>query len=133
MHNFDFSGKDLKQFSPRQFKYRFSRKNFLMLSSINWPNFIAWLSLLLEILGNIWKSSNNLNQCSFCFKAYWRRLSDTFLPIMEPGLILKQFLYYSFINCIIKSWQWCLKWDKLPWNKPEIIKIYFWISTKVRN
>ena len=29
------------------------RKNFLMLHSINWPNFIVWLSLLLEILGNV--------------------------------------------------------------------------------
>ena len=26
---------------------------FLMLHSINWPNFIIWLHLLLEILGNI--------------------------------------------------------------------------------
>ena len=25
---------------------------FLMLHSINWPNFIVWLSLLLEIIGN---------------------------------------------------------------------------------
>ena len=26
---------------------------FLMLYSINWPNFIVWLPLLLEILGNM--------------------------------------------------------------------------------
>ena len=26
---------------------------FLMLQSINWPNFIAWLSLLLEVLVNM--------------------------------------------------------------------------------
>ena len=31
----------------------FSRKMFLMLHSINWPNFIVLLSLLLEILGNM--------------------------------------------------------------------------------
>ena len=30
----------------------FSRKMFLMLHSINWTNFIVWLPLLLEILGN---------------------------------------------------------------------------------
>ena len=32
--------------------YDFSRKTFLMLYSINWPNFIIWLPLLLEILCN---------------------------------------------------------------------------------
>ena len=32
--------------------YDFSRKTFLMLYSINWSNFIIWLPLLLEILGN---------------------------------------------------------------------------------
>ena len=26
---------------------------FLMLQSINWPNFIVWLSLLLDVLGNM--------------------------------------------------------------------------------
>ena len=31
----------------------FFKKMFFMLHSINWPNFIAWLPLLLEILGNI--------------------------------------------------------------------------------
>ena len=31
----------------------FQKKLFLMLHSINWPNFIVWWSLLLEILGNM--------------------------------------------------------------------------------
>ena len=35
-----------------KFVYNFSRKMFLMLYSISWPSFI-WLSLLLEILGNM--------------------------------------------------------------------------------
>ena len=33
--------------------YDFSRKIFLLLHSINWPNFIVWLPLLLEILSNM--------------------------------------------------------------------------------
>ena len=33
--------------------YDFSRKMFLVLYSINWPNSIVWSSLLLEILGNM--------------------------------------------------------------------------------
>ena len=38
--------------SPQYFEYNFSKKCVcLMLYSINWPNFIVWLPLLLEILG----------------------------------------------------------------------------------
>ena len=37
----------------KDFVYDFSRKTFLILYSINWPNFIVWLSLHLEILGNM--------------------------------------------------------------------------------
>ena len=33
------------------FLHDFLRKIFILLYSINWPNFIAWLSLLREILG----------------------------------------------------------------------------------
>ena len=53
MLNFDFLDKGLGIVSPAHFVYDFSTKMFLMLYSINWPNFIAWLALLLEILGNM--------------------------------------------------------------------------------
>ena len=53
MLNFDFLDKDLGIVSPAHFVYEFSTKMFLMLYSINLPNFIAWLPLLLDILGNI--------------------------------------------------------------------------------
>ena len=43
----------IQRYSPPNFVYDFSRKMFLMLYSINWPNFIVWLPLLLEILGNM--------------------------------------------------------------------------------
>ena len=52
MLNFDFLDKGLGIVSPAYLVYDFSTKMFLMLYSINWPNFIAWLHLLLEILGN---------------------------------------------------------------------------------
>ena len=39
--------------SPPHFVYDLARKMFLMLYSINWPNFIIYLSLLLEILSNM--------------------------------------------------------------------------------
>ena len=53
MLNFDFLKKGLGIVSPAHFVYDFSTKMFLLLYSINWPNFIAWLSLLLEILSNM--------------------------------------------------------------------------------
>ena len=53
MLNFDFLDKGLEIVFPARFVYDFSTKMFLMLYSINWPTFIAWLPLLLEILGNM--------------------------------------------------------------------------------
>ena len=50
--NFNFVEKGLGLVSLSHFAYDFSRKMFLMLHSINWPNFIVWLPLRLEILGN---------------------------------------------------------------------------------
>ena len=53
MLNLNFPKKSLGLVSPPHFAYDFSRKLLLMLHSINWPNFIASLPLLLQILGNI--------------------------------------------------------------------------------
>ena len=50
---FDYSEKGLGLISPPHFAY-FLKEMFLMLHSINWPNFIVWLPLLLEILGNMY-------------------------------------------------------------------------------
>ena len=50
MLNFNYSEKGLELVSPPHFMYDFSRKMFLMLHSINGPNFIVWLSLSLKIL-----------------------------------------------------------------------------------
>ena len=48
-----FLEKSLGKVSPPHFMYDFLRKMFFMLHSVNWPTFIAWLFLLLEILGNM--------------------------------------------------------------------------------
>ena len=53
MFNFEFLEKYLGIVSPPYFVYDFSRKMFLVLYFLNWPSFLFWLSLLLEILGNI--------------------------------------------------------------------------------
>ena len=53
MLNFNFPEKGLGLVSASHFVYKLSRKMFLMLYSINWPNAIVWLPLLLEILDNM--------------------------------------------------------------------------------
>ena len=53
MLNSDFLEKGLEIVSLPHFVYDFSRKRFLMLYSINWRNFITWLSLLIGILVNM--------------------------------------------------------------------------------
>ena len=53
MLNFDFLEKGLGIVFLTHFVYDFSRKMFLVLCSINWPNFISWLPLPFEILVNI--------------------------------------------------------------------------------
>ena len=47
---FDFFKKGFGIVSPPRFVYGFSRKMFLILYSINWPNFIVSLPLVFEIL-----------------------------------------------------------------------------------
>ena len=54
MLNFDILEKGLGIVSPAHFVHDLSRKMFLMLYSIRWPNFFAWLFLLVEILVNMW-------------------------------------------------------------------------------
>ena len=53
MLNFDFVEKGLGIVSPLHLVYDSSRKMFLVLYSINRPNFIVWLPLILEILVNM--------------------------------------------------------------------------------
>ena len=53
MLNFDFLDKGQGIVSPAHFVYDFLTEMFLMLYSINYPNFIACFSLFLGILGNM--------------------------------------------------------------------------------
>ena len=53
MLNFNFSEKSLGLVFPSHFLYDFPMKMLLIWHSINRPNFIVWLTLLFEILGNL--------------------------------------------------------------------------------
>ena len=57
-----FSEKVPRRVSSPHFPYNFSTKMFLKLYSVNWPNFVVWLSLHLQILGN---SYVYCNMCLF--------------------------------------------------------------------
>ena len=50
---FEKTKRCLKLISLHHFLYVFWRIIFILLYSINWSNFVAWLSLLSEILGNM--------------------------------------------------------------------------------
>ena len=63
MLNFDLGEKDLGIGSPPYFVDDISRKMFVMLYCSNWPNFIAWLPLLLEILDNMCTAPFCLSGC----------------------------------------------------------------------
>ena len=60
MFNFNFLEKGLGIVSPSHFEYDFSGK----ICSINWPNFIAWLPLLLQILGKVCIASVRFPACN---------------------------------------------------------------------
>ena len=83
MLNFHFLDKGLGIVSPLHFVYDFSAKMFLMLYSINWPNFIAWLPSLLEILGNylltrLWRHGfwNELYLSNWAVFSTWPKSHD---------------------------------------------------------
>ena len=81
--NFSFPEKGLGLVTPSHFVHDFSRKIFLLLYSINWPNSIAWLPLLLDILGNI------------CFKIGCWPGSDVKKFEIELIFLIKSFCYMT--------------------------------------
>ena len=66
MLNFDFLEKGLGIASIPYFAYGFSRKMFLLLHSINWPNIIVWWPLFLKILDNMC--------CNCLFPRLWHNI-----------------------------------------------------------
>ena len=80
------------------FLHNFWRKIFLLLYSINWPNFIVWLLLLCEILGNMsiaivfkpgWDVMNFENNLIFLIKPFFLHdknvMTKTFLENKTPS------------------------------------------------
>ena len=81
MVNFDFLEKGLGIVFPPSCVYVFSRKMFLMLYSIIWPNFIVWYPLLQDgqyiyfncLFPRLWLQKNCNLTWSFCMTKKLRR------------------------------------------------------------
>ena len=81
MINFDFLEKGLKLVFLPHLVYEFWRKMFVILYSIKPPNILAWLPLLLDILGNVWI-------VIICFP-----VSDTIDFEISLSILIKTFTY----------------------------------------
>ena len=129
MLNFNFSGKSLGLVHPPHFVYDFSRKKFHMLHSINWPNFVFWLSLLLTILSNmcitivlqsgcsVMKFENNLIFLikSFCYMTKRSRQKLKYLK-NEWAFDVKQKGFFIIFKELSAAKN-CLRPESVPWNK----------------
>ena len=99
-----FLDKGLGIVFPAHFVYGFSTKIFLILYSINWRNFITWLSLLLEILGN-------MRIAIVCYPG-----CDVMDFEISLTLLIEQFFLHDQ-KVMTKTW---ISWERkelLRWNK----------------
>ena len=94
MLSFDLLGKGLGIVFPPIVVYDFSRKMFLKLYCMNWPNVIVWMPLLLEILELYWN-------CLF-------PVFDIVNFVFNLVFWIKQFFYVAK-----KSWE---RREILRWN-----------------
>ena len=110
-----FYKKGLALASPPHFVYDVSKKKkVLMLYSINWPNFIAWLLLLLDILGNM------------CIVIICCPVRDTINFEINLSFLIKLFLHI-----IKKSGQKPQeRQELLTWNKKHLLIIFKAFSWK---
>ena len=92
------------------FPHNFWRKIFLLVYSINWPNFLVWLPLLCEILGNMCIASI----CISCCEAMNFEVNLMFL-------IKLFFLHNQKVMTKIEiSWE---RKELLRWNKKHFSSI----------
>ena len=101
MLNFAFLEKNLGIVSPPHFLYNFSRKMFLMLCSINWPNIIIWLSLLLEpqkqppevfcVKRCSWRNFKKLTGKHLCQGLFFNKVAGTACNFIKKETLAQKF------------------------------------------
>ena len=104
--NFDFLGKGLGIVSLRHSVCNFSRKTFLMLYSINWPNFITWLWIVFTSWG-----IGKYVSCNCLLTRLWRHRFSNLRDFSNQNV----FLYDEEVKA--KIW---ISWEQkelLRWNE----------------
>ena len=86
------------------FLYNFWRKIFFLLYSLNWPNFIVWLPLLWEILGNMCTAIICKPGCDIM------NFDVNLIFLIKPFFLLDQ----KVETKTYVSWEWK---ELLRWNK----------------
>ena len=128
MFNFDFLEKGLGIVSPSHFEYDFSGK-------INWPSFIAWLPLLLQILGKVCIASVRFPACNvvsfeinFVFQD--KKLKNFHLPKIVSDLrVHLSRLIYKVIQLYIQTFSRRVSWLKRIWNSALLLTQFLLTST----
>ena len=100
--NFDFLKKGSRVVSLSHFLHDFSRKIFLMLCSINWPVFIAWLPLLFEISCNMCIVIVYYPVCGVISLEIYLSLPMKLFSYMI-AFTFSDFLQYMYFNCFLSS------------------------------
>ena len=110
MLNFNFSENGLGLVSSSHFACDCSRKMFLMVHSINWPNFFVWLPLMLKIFGNMCITIK-----SFCYMTKTSRQKLKY-PENEKSLLVEIrsiFIIFKWLS-VVKN---CLRPESAPLRK----------------
>ena len=128
MLNFDFSEKGQAIVSPPHFVHDFSRKMYQILQSIDWLHFVVWLSLLLEILSNMYI-------VVVCFRGCWGinfEIKLIFLikpicymtkkPRQKFKCLKKEKRFYSEIKIIFNHFKSVFSWQKLSDTCKSVFK-----------
>ena len=98
-----FSRKVLRIVSPPKFMFDFSMKMFLMSYSINWPNYIAWLHFLLEILAILWTAIISETGC------------DAIKSEINPIFLIELFFY--MIKNSRQKFKYLAMKTEISWNE----------------
>ena len=117
MFNFDFLEKGLGIVSPSHFEYDFSGK----ICSINWPNFIAWLPLLLQILGKVCIASVRFPACNVVSFEINFVFQDKKLNILRTKRAFKVKKAFSTIFKELSFAKNCLRPESAPLNISRLI------------
>ena len=106
--------RDLELVSLPNFVHAFWRKIFFLLSSVNWPNVIAWLHLPLEILGHMCIGITLLPVCDVT--NFEINLSFLIKPFLCKTKKVRRNVYISYNekHCNKKHFSSFLKGFQLP-------------------